>query len=70
MDIDSIFKYRKDNIKKIKVTDEGYEMLRIFVDQVLTSNNRSLLPVSRFGSIPIEIDNDIKEKIKIVYEEE
>lgn len=70
MDIESIFKYRKDKIKKIKVTDEGYMMLKIFVDEIVTSKNKPLEPIAKFNSIPIEIDNNIKTKMEVVYEED
>ena len=68
MDIDSIFKYRK-KIKKIKMTDEGYDILKFYLEQNNSNNIRQLTPVEKFGFIPIEIDNTIKEKMKIVYED-
>ena len=67
MDIDGIFKCHK-KIKKIKMSDEGYEILKFFLEQ-----NKDIIreptPVEKFGFIPIEIDNTINGKMEVVYDE-
>lgn len=72
MDLETIFKIQREKnrpIKKIKVSEKTYNMMVLLLGEINTSN-KPLGEIVRLGTIPIEVDDSVKDNWEVIYEEE